>query len=419
MPSDESIPAYGRPSCTACNGRGVVGGAQRCVRCEDVVEQCRDWLLLKCEAPRRAAADQQDSHSVVFGAACVIVQGFQLSGPLAQALLHEYLNRSDLPWTDREVDHKLRSAERVGGKEPGYLIWTRGHAGAQHAQAVPKWEEFQRQQKHLSTKALVFDAAALKNVQGVTVAVDENFLRERSVMDPRRATAEVFLEALYKRDERVLVFTKFTSQGDFAYVPREGWWKLGNGPGEERVKVVEVEREWRLGVWFLAQPVSGGWKCSAGRGEKRQTRRSEVNVTAFRYMVVESDIEGIEQQWLNLLGQLPLPIVALYTSGGRSVHALLRVNAETKPDWDAWKDALRPLLTKFGADKGVFSAVRLTRLPTFFRAGTQGHDGLYVRYEVPREQKLLYLNPNNWGRLLQPICLQRRLRGLEDSGGVA
>jgi hypothetical protein len=58
-----------------------------------------------------------------------------------------------------------------------------------------------------------------------------------------------------------------------------------------------------------------------------------------------------------------LPISAIYDSGGDSIHALVRVDAESKAQWDEGRDAIKPHLIKLGADPGALSGVRLTRLP--------------------------------------------------------
>jgi hypothetical protein len=119
-------------------------------------------------------------------------------------------------------------------------------------------------------------------------------------------------------------------------------------------------------------------------------------------MVLESDIYGIEEQWISFLCGLRWPIVALYTSGGKSVHALLRVDAVTKHHWDVLRDGMKSYLTKHGADPTVFTAVRLTRLPGCLRHGTEkmeaGPDGKkrarYHQYHPePRRQELIYFNP--------------------------
>jgi hypothetical protein len=57
------------------------------------------------------------------------------------------------------------------------------------------------------------------------------------------------------------------------------------------------------------------------------------------------------------------------------------------------RDYLKPLLTRLGADRGVFSAVRLTRLPGCQRQGALDKDRNYRPYPEPRLQKVLFLNP--------------------------
>jgi hypothetical protein len=122
-------------------------------------------------------------------------------------------------------------------------------------------------------------------------------------------------------------------------------------------------------------------------GELKLSRRSMESVTAWRYLVLESD-EAPEALWRNLLAQLPLPIAAIYSSGGRSIHALLKLRVDSKGEWDAVKRQIAPLFTRLGADGGALSAVRLTRLPGCLRG--------------ERRQSLLYLNPEP--ELGLPIC---------------
>ncbi|HYG78451.1 MAG TPA: hypothetical protein VEK08_25850, partial [Planctomycetota bacterium] len=158
----------------------------------------------------------------------------------------------------------------------------------------------------------------------------------------------------------------------------------------------------------MSNPVSGEWFESEARKD-RMTRRSWRAVTAFRYLVVESDKADM-WQWLAAVAQQPLRITAIYTSGARSIHLLVRMDATSKEDWDAGAAGMKPHLIPLGADRKVFSAVRLTRLPYCFRDGTIDeveHDGkkthVYRRFPEPRLQDLLYLNPQPDGT---PICEQ-------------
>ena len=109
------------------------------------------------------------------------------------------------------------------------------------------------------------------------------------------------------------------------------------------------------------------------------SRRSEESVTCWRYVVLESD-QAEREDWLRCLIQLPLAIACICDSGGRSIHALVRLDASSKPDWDARVKLIKPTLITLGADPGALSAIRLTRLPQAMRG--------------QRVQRLLYLNPS-------------------------
>jgi hypothetical protein len=114
----------------------------------------------------------------------------------------------------------------------------------------------------------------------------------------------------------------------------------------------------------------------------KSSRRSEEAVTAWRYAVLESD-KAEPEDWLRCLVQLPLRIACICESGGRSIHALVRIDADSKRDWDTKIALVKPALVTLGADPGALTAMRLTRLPQSMR-GT-------------RRQQLLFLNPQPSG----------------------
>jgi len=209
------------------------------------------------------------------------------------------------------------------------------------------------------------------------------------------STSLLFLSALYQPGERVLVFTSEWSQGDFGWTPERGSSRLGK---VEAVKAVEspLPAGGPVGVWFLAQPVTGKWLINTNSrdstGAPKKGRRHGACCTAWRYLVLESD-EAPADLWCRALVQLPIPIVAIYTSGGKSLHALCRVDASSKPAWDALRDDLVPILCPLGAAPAAMTAVRLTRLPGTLRHGTRDKDGKTVPYPSPRLQRLLFLNP--------------------------
>jgi hypothetical protein len=244
--------------------------------------------------------------------------------------------------------------------------------------------------------------------------IDEGWLMRRSVVDVESCDSVAFLRALYRENERVLVFTEEHSQGEFLY------WKKPTGAGGRPI-THEPEGTYRLaqartvkavpsalptggpkGVWFLTNPVSGHWMINP-RAKNRQgddapqwSRRSMESITSWRYYVLESDVLEASE-WLRVLANLRLPISAVYTSGGRSIHALMECEVPTKAHWDAVRDTLKQLVCPLGADPGALSAVRLSRLPGCTRGVGQG----------AKPQRLLYLNPKPDH---EPIRLKKELR---------
>jgi hypothetical protein len=62
-------------------------------------------------------------HDALFHAACVLVNGFDLSDDQAWPILVEYNARCVPPWSERELIHKLSEARKVPHREPrGHLL---------------------------------------------------------------------------------------------------------------------------------------------------------------------------------------------------------------------------------------------------------------------------------------------------------
>lgn len=335
-------------------------------------ERARRWLA-KMESPRRAKDDPQDSHALVFQAACVLIQGFAMTVSEALPLLAEYCQRSDEPWRDQELRHKLEGAEMKEGLRRKTGLFPRGCLV--NALGFKPSREFRQYHKIEPPKKPEFENAALTRFAGEWAGkVDLLWFAARAVEDPCTVTAARFLELLYHRaqsslfsvKDKVLVFTDNKSQGDALWpddtIPDRG----------------------PHGVWFLAQPVDG--KYHPNPRQRTMSRRSEEAVTSWRFFVIESDKANLKL-WLAAIVQFPLRIAAIYSSGGRSVHALVQIDARTKGEWDAERDAMKRALVVLGADPGAMTAVRLTRLPGCWRGRSL--------------QKLLYINPNP---PMRPLC---------------
>lgn len=381
----------------------------------DVLERARKYV-----SRMDAAVSGSGGHTATFKVAVALIHGFALAWAEAWALLIEYNERCQPKWSLKELEHKLKQAQGgVHKNTRGHLLGDRvdskgrsERAAAAESGPVVAVEDGRNWRP--------YDPAALRGEQR-PVKIGARWLAQRSPVDVAGMSPGGFLEQVLMTGERALVFVNERSQGQFIFwkcedMEKRGWYELGEKRGERAKRVGGVHEtpkrivSARCGVWWLCQPVDGLWHPNGGKF----SRRSASAVTAWRTLVIESDEEGIEEAWLNLLVQLPMRMMAMYTSGGRSVHALVRVDMASKANWDLLRDFMKPVLTRLGADKGVFSAVRLTRLPGCLRQGRE-KDGRYERYPEPRMQKLLFLNPlADWA----PVLSLPVIRAHTDVSGI-
>ncbi len=210
-----------------------------------------------------------------------------------------------------------------------------------------------------------------------------------SPIPPSRCTAGDFIDLAFEPGEHILLFDRFRSQGCgiATATPPPGKDALGN----DALDCLRLPKPGQ-GIWFLANPVDAQWReierLKRPENPKGRTRRAEENVVAFRYLVLESDTAPPDL-WLQALVQLPLPVTSIVTSGGKSLHALIRLDAENGAHWRELRDKLARPLILLGCDPATMTPVRLTRLPGCYRA------------EKGRWQELLYLNPSPTPT---PIC---------------
>jgi len=62
-------------------------------------------------------------HDQTFRVACILVHGFDLAPDDAHTFLVRYNQRCEPPWTENELRHKLRDAEKARStKARGYLL---------------------------------------------------------------------------------------------------------------------------------------------------------------------------------------------------------------------------------------------------------------------------------------------------------
>ena len=331
-----------------------------------VIERARRYVA-KCPP----AVSGQGGHNATFHVAACLVHGFALGEPDALALLTEWNRVCVPPWSDRELRHKVESASEASHSEPrGWLLG---------AGVAPEPQRRLAARSAPPAKAASPVVAAERFLKGFRCGEAELFgASPVAVSDDPRFDGAALVEALYAPGELVNFVTAFEAATD-----KSGEVKarpVGRGVTLMRDAVVARFRESgsdsdKGGAWLRMNPVDG---CGV----------ADVNVTAFRFALVESDTLPVELQ-LSLFARLPLPVAAAIGSGGRSVHAWVKVDARDADEYRATVAQMLALLARFGVDGKNKNPSRLSRLPGARREIGAAGDGV---------QRLLYLNPKPEGR---------------------
>lgn len=132
--------------------------------------------------------------------------------------------------------------------------------------------------------------------------------------------------------------------------------KLGEANGDPN-KIFSVAGAEQPGLFLGLNPYKmGGTKDS--------------DVTAFRHVLIENDTIPIAEQW-NLIVQSNIPCTGVIFSGGRSLHAIVRVDAKNREEYDQRCKILFDHFDAYSIDRLNHNPGRLTRLPNCKRGDSR------------------------------------------------
>lgn len=171
-----------------------------------------------------------------------------------------------------------------------------------------------------------------------------------------------YLETLFESTENVGYVTE-SWEKDGRYMPSKGAYDRTAGQLiEELAKYKDFGMVFgdcnpEVGAWIRFNPLDG-------KGVKND------NVTDYRYALVESDNMELEKQNA-IIRELELPVAALVYSGGKSIHAIVRIEAVTYEEYRHRVDYLYSVLKKngFTCDTQNKNPSRLSRMPGVMRKG--------------------------------------------------
>lgn len=281
----------------------------------------------------------------------------------------------------------------MGLKEAGYPAsawedWSRRDPRRYHPGECPrKWETFNGAAGELVTGGTIIKMAmdlgwhpaqtdyelgwdAELHPRDEHMVVDRAWLEAREVQEPHGSdwhpAQELirYLNALFAPEDYVGYVTETFLSEDGRRLPTRGNYDRTAGQlvaalercGDD-IGAVLGDYDPAAGAWIRFNPLDG-------RGVKNE------NVAAYRFALVESDSTDLGEQNA-IIRELELPVACLVYSGGKSLHAIVRIDADSYEDYRRRVDYLYAVCEKNGlkVDKQNRNPSRLSRLPGALRNG--------------------------------------------------
>lgn len=201
------------------------------------------------------------------------------------------------------------------------------------------------------------------------IIIDRNWIEGREIAEPVNwdpvKEITTYLETLFESSENVgYNFRSFkndkgkyipTDKGAFDRTAGELLQELSMCDGDIGAVFGDYDKE--AGAWIRFNPLDG-------------KDIKNANVTDFRYALVEADNMELDKQNA-IIRELELPVAVLMYSGGKSIHAIVRVDAADSDEYRKRVDFLYNICKKNGLtlDQNNRNPSRLSRIPGVERGG--------------------------------------------------
>ena len=279
----------------------------------------------------------------------------------------------------------------MGLKEAGYPAsvwddWSKRDARRYHAgECARKWETFRGTDTPITAGTIVQMALTRGWQPGRTGGhelgwedeigakdepyrvVDPHWVEGRDIAEPKEwhpaQQLIAYLETLFDSTENVGYVTR-SFEKDGKYMPTKGDWSRTAGQliealsrCKDDVGAVLGDYNPKVGAWIRFNPLDG-------KGVRNE------NVTEFRYALVECDGMELEEQNA-LIRELELPVACLVHSGGKSLHAIVHIDAADYAEYRKRVEYLYAVCRRNGLelDQQNRNPSRLSRMPGVMRNG--------------------------------------------------
>lgn len=299
-------------------------------------------------------------------------------------LLNEYVDPAILSY--QEWVSVGMALKKEGYTAADWDSWSKADHRYKAGECFRKWGSFQRNDADAVSGGTIVELAkrggysytswentALDWDSPITVddyhVVDHGWLEEREVEEPSDAAWNpvqdliTYLQTLFQSTENVGYVTEVYETED-RLSPKRGSWDRTAGQLIEELRkckgdigAVIGDCNPRAGAWIRFNPLDGN-------GIRND------NVSDYRYALVESDVVSLAKQNA-IMRELELPIACMVFSGGKSVHAIVRIEAPDYSEYRRRVEYLYKVCEKNGlkVDTQNKNPSRLSRLPGVKRNG--------------------------------------------------
>lgn len=247
-------------------------------------------------------------HNKSYNVVCTIVHGFALDESQAYSVLQSWNATCQPPWKEHELRHKIRDALKANHNKP------RGHKLSSHHCTALHTTPRHCTTQHSTTQ----HKPIIKPV--------EYDLKEDDLPEPIEDGCRALIDALFRDGEGIRI-AQARLEDDGHEVPNGGGVCLSK---EEWLKKLEKHNgnpngifssSDKTGIYIAINPYKVG--CT-----------KDADVTEFRHALVEFDEQLSQGEQLNLYQQMGLPCAAIIDSGGKSVHAWVKIDARDVAEYN-------------------------------------------------------------------------------------
>lgn len=250
--------------------------------------------------------------------------------------------------------------------------WSRSGSKYKNGECERKWTSFKRDDVTGGTLYHIAMQYGYEPENNETSYDIHNLLLDEYIIDPSFVGAEKvpgvptgynpkgemleYFRTLFNEDDFVGYCVSFFQDKDGAWRPSQTIYRRTAGDIIDKLRSGSIEKA--LGT---LNPEAGAYvrfNPLDGKGE------NNANVTSWKYCLIESDEDSIEKQY-SLFKAMNLPIVFLINSGGKSLHAITRVDAENAQQYRQRVKELYDFCHKSGLkpDEQDKNESRFSRLP--------------------------------------------------------